>query len=72
MMKFQNESYLFEIFRYLVYAALTINIFLFYQEESLAVKSTFTQGIAISRYYWGLRSNFGHSCMGNVASLVRI
>ena len=48
MMKFQNESYLFEIFRYLVYAALTTNIFLFYQEESLAVKSTFTQGIAIS------------------------
>ena len=48
MIKFQNESYLFEIFRYLVYAALTINILLFYQEESLAVKSTFTQGIAIS------------------------
>ena len=48
MMKFQNESYLFEIFRYLVYAALTTNIFFFYQEESLAVKSTFTQGIAIS------------------------
>ena len=38
----------FQVFKCLIYVLLTANIFFFYQEESLAVKSTFSQGISIT------------------------
>ena len=36
---------LYKVFKYSVYALLTLNIFLFFQEESLAIQQTFSQGI---------------------------
>ncbi|MBT5577124.1 MAG: hypothetical protein HOJ99_01360 [Porticoccaceae bacterium] len=40
-----SSQLLFNAFKYTVYALLTLNIFLFYQEESLATTLTFSQGI---------------------------
>jgi hypothetical protein len=39
---------IFSAFKYSVYALLTLNIFLFYQEESLATAQTFSQGINLA------------------------
>ena len=36
---------LYKVFKYSVYALLTLNIFLFFQEESLAIQQAFSQGI---------------------------
>ena len=38
---------LYKIFKYTVYVSLTLNIFLFFQEESLATQQTFSQGIGV-------------------------
>ena len=40
-----SAQLVFKAFKYTVYALLTLNIFLFYQEESLATAQTFSQGI---------------------------
>jgi hypothetical protein len=39
---------LYKIFKYAVYVSLTLNIFLFFQEESLATQQTFSQGIGVA------------------------
>ena len=39
---------LYKIFKYTVYVSLTLNIFLFFQEESLATQQTFSQGIGVA------------------------
>ena len=39
---------IYKIFKYAVYASLTLNIFLFFQEESLATRQTFSQGIGVA------------------------
>lgn len=39
---------LYKIFKYAVYVSLTLNIFLFFQEESLATQQTFSQGIGLA------------------------
>lgn len=43
--QFVNSDLIFRVFKYTVYAILTFNIFLFYQEESLATQQTFSQGM---------------------------
>ena len=43
-----SSQLLFNAFKYTVYALLTLNIFLFYQEESLATALTFSQGINLA------------------------
>ena len=48
MKKLSISLYVFQVFKCLIYVLLTANIFFFYQEESLAVKSTFSQGISIT------------------------
>ena len=48
MKKTSISLYVFQVFKCLIYVLLTANIFFFYQEESLAVKSTFSQGISIT------------------------
>ena len=42
-----NPDYIFRAFKYSVYALLTFNIFLFFQEESLATQQTFSQGMSL-------------------------
>jgi hypothetical protein len=42
---FINPQHIFRAFKYVVYLLLTTNIFLFFQEESLATAQTFSQGI---------------------------
>ena len=44
-MSFVSSSRLYQLFKYAVYAALTLNIFLFYAEESAAVALQYPQGI---------------------------
>lgn len=39
---------LYKTFKYAVYVSLTLNIFLFFQEESLATQQTFSQGIGVA------------------------
>jgi len=39
---------IFRLFKYIVYALLTFNIYLFFQEEWLATEQTFSQGIVFS------------------------
>ena len=48
MKKTSISLFVFQVFKCLIYVLLTANIFFFYQEESLAVKSTFSQGISIT------------------------
>ena len=43
----------FKAFKYTVYTLLTLNIFLFYQEESLATAQTFSQGISLQNIIQG-------------------
>ena len=38
----------YKVFKYAVYVSLTLNIFLFFQEESLATQQTFSQGIGVA------------------------
>ena len=38
-------QFIFRLFKYTVYALLTYNIYLFFQEEWLATEQTFSQGI---------------------------
>ena len=40
-----TEPLIFRLFKYTVYALLTYNIYLFFQEEWLATEQTFSQGI---------------------------
>ena len=44
---------LYKVFKYSVYALLTLNIFLFFQEESLAIQQTFSQGIDLGNIIQG-------------------
>ena len=41
---------MYRVFKYSVYGLLTLNIFLFFQEESLAIQQTFSQGIGPVSY----------------------
>ena len=41
-------QFIFRLFKYTVYALLTYNIYLFFQEEWLATEQTFSQGIVFS------------------------
>ena len=43
----------FRAFKYTVYALLTLNIFLFFQEESLATAQTFSQGMSLQNIIQG-------------------
>ena len=43
-----SSQIVYKIFKYAVYVSLTLNIFLFFQEESLATQQTFSQGIGIA------------------------
>ena len=43
-----SSQIVYKIFKYSVYVSLTLNIFLFFQEESLATQQTFSQGIGIA------------------------
>ena len=44
---------LYKVFKYSVYGLLTLNIFLFFQEESLAIQQTFSQGIDLGNIIQG-------------------
>ncbi|MDH4124515.1 MAG: hypothetical protein OEV69_02625 [Gammaproteobacteria bacterium] len=44
-----NRWQLFQVFKYTIYALLTLNIFLFYFEESVAAQLQFDGGIALGR-----------------------
>ena len=48
-----NPDLIFRAFKYTVYALLTFNIFLFYQEESLATQQTFSQGMSLANIIEG-------------------
>ena len=48
-----NPDLIFRAFKYTVYALLTFNIFLFYQEESLATQQTFSQGMSLANIFEG-------------------
>ncbi|MDB3966751.1 hypothetical protein N9399_03260 [Porticoccaceae bacterium] len=48
-----SAQLVFKAFKYTVYALLTLNIFLFYQEESLATAQTFSQGISLENIIQG-------------------
>lgn len=48
-----NPDYIFRAFKYSVYALLTFNIFLFFQEESLATQQTFSQGMSLGNIVEG-------------------
>ncbi len=43
-----SSQIVYKIFKYAVYVSLILNIFLFFQEESLATQQTFSQGIGIA------------------------
>lgn len=47
ILPFKPSSLIQEIFKYSVYALLTLNIFLFWNEEFLATQETFSQGIRL-------------------------
>ena len=51
-----NPQSIFRAFKYAVYAILTLNVFLFFQEESLATAQTFSQGIDIADIIQGFAS----------------
>lgn len=44
-----NRSQLFQVFKYAIYALLTLNIFLFFAEESAAARLQFDGGVALSQ-----------------------
>lgn len=48
-----SAEMLFKVFKYAVYFSLTFNIFLFFQEESLATQETFSQGIGVTEIIQG-------------------
>ena len=48
-----NPDLIFRVFKYTVYGLLTFNIFLFFQEESLATQQTFSQGMNVSNIIEG-------------------
>lgn len=50
---FLNPDLIFRAFKYTVYALLTFNIFLFFQEESLATQQTFSQGMNLGNIIEG-------------------
>ena len=43
-----SSQTVYKVFKYAVYVSLTLNIFLFFQEESLATQQTFSQGIGVA------------------------
>lgn len=51
-----NPQSIFRAFKYVVYAILTFNIFLFFQEESLATAQTFSEGIDLAEIIQGFTS----------------
>lgn len=48
-----SAQLVFRAFKYTVYALLTLNIFLFFQEESLATAQTFSQGMSLQNIIQG-------------------
>ena len=58
-----SAQLVFKAFKYTVYALLTLNIFLFYQEESLATAQTFSQGISLENIIQGLRQTHSQACL---------
>ena len=44
---------MYRAFKYSIYGLLTLNIFLFFQEESLAIQQTFSQGINLDNIIQG-------------------
>lgn len=44
-----NRSLLFQVFKYAIYALLTLNIFLFFAEESAAARLQFNDGVSLSQ-----------------------
>ena len=44
---------MYRAFKYIVFGILTLNIFLFFQEESLAIQQTFSQGVNLDNIIQG-------------------
>ena len=53
LLQLTNPDLIFRAFKYTVYALLTFNIFLFFQEESLATQQTFSQGMNLGNIIEG-------------------
>ena len=70
MKKTSISLYVFQVFKCLIYVLLTANIFFFYQEESLAVKSTFSQGISITDIIQGFAATLDTAAWGNAAVFI--
>ena len=46
---------MYRAFKYSIYGLLTLNIFLFFQEESLAIQQTFSQGMNLGDIIQAMR-----------------
>ena len=52
---------LFTVFKYAVYALLTINVYFFFQEEFLATQHTFSQGLVLGEIISGFAATIDTS-----------